>query len=156
MSESVGQPGTTTFDGNTGRVVMDRPFSRKAMDESFEATVKKEGRYSQYAYENTVKHDISNIEKAYANSDYESVISAGKKYGIGTDNVHSAEKVEALLTKNVGERLSKAGVRDFAGVHKVPQRGAALVGTAFLVNNMSQRKGQQSNSELYGQSAPYR
>lgn len=39
--------------------------------------------------------------------------------------------------------------------HRVPQKGAVVVGGAWLVSNMSASRGQQSNAELYGQQTPY-
>lgn len=40
---------------------------------------------------------------------------------------------------------------DKMGYNKVPQTAAAVGGTAWLVNQMSQSKGQMSNAQLYGQ-----
>ena len=39
--------------------------------------------------------------------------------------------------------------------NRIPQKAAAIGGTAWLVSSMSGAKGQMSNKELYGQSTPY-
>ena len=52
--------------------------------------------------------------------------------------------------------MARPQVADHLGHRKLPQKGAAVVGGSWLVSNMSARRGQMSNNELYGQSSPYR
>jgi hypothetical protein len=61
----------------------------------------------------------------------------------------------ALLKSQQQNYISSANIMDKAYAHKIPQKGAVVVGGAWLVNNMSASRGQQSNSQLYGQQTPY-
>ena len=61
----------------------------------------------------------------------------------------------SLLKSQQQNYMSSATIMDKALAHKIPQKGAVVVGGAWLVNNMSASRGQQSNSQLYGQQTPY-
>lgn len=71
--------------------------------------------------------------------------------------VEGGKNAEAisLLKSQQRDYMSSANIIDKALAHKIPQKGAVVVGGAWLVNNMSASRGQQSNSQLYGQQTPY-
>ncbi|MCY7866092.1 hypothetical protein P8918_13625 [Bacillus spizizenii] len=60
-----------------------------------------------------------------------------------------------LAKRNAKNYAGSANMMDKAVAHKLPQKGAVVVGGAWLVNNMSSSRGQQSNAQLYGQQQPY-
>lgn len=114
-------------------------------------------------------------------SDWTQTRAHNETVGINRDmqrvlDTHQAGKMDDGLAKKMGfggaGDVSEQGIRDFyqgrlnsvkpetttrdkMGYHKVPQKAAAVGGTAWLVNQMSQSKGQMSNAQLYGQSQQY-
>lgn len=66
-----------------------------------------------------------------------------------------AEDALAIARGNRYNYISNPTLGDKMVYHRIPQKGAVVVGGAWLVNNMSASRGQQSNAELYGQQTPY-
>lgn len=67
-------------------------------------------------------------------------------------NIEGAMKEIRMNRSNYMENVS---MKDHLLYHKVPQKSAVVVGGAWLVSNMSSRRGQLTNAELYGQQTPY-
>lgn len=61
----------------------------------------------------------------------------------------------SLLKGQQSNYMASATMMDKAMAYKVPQRGAVVVGGAWLVQNMFSSRGQQTNAQLYGQQMPY-
>ena len=65
------------------------------------------------------------------------------------------DEVQGLRTAAINSANKKdMGFTDMMGYHKVPQIATGVAGTAWLVNKMAASSGQQTNSQLYGQT-PY-
>ena len=65
------------------------------------------------------------------------------------------DEVQGLRTAAINSANKKdMGFTDMMGYHKVPQIATGVAGTAWLVNKMAASNGQQTNSQLYGQT-PY-
>ena len=74
-----------------------------------------------------------------------------------SDFIGSGNKEEALrmVKDNETNFINNVSTMDKVFAYRVPQKAAFGVGTAYLVSAMANRKGQQSNAELYGQRTPY-
>mgnify|MGYP001092153427 CR=1 FL=1 len=74
-----------------------------------------------------------------------------------SDFIGSGNKEEALrmVKDNETNFINNVSPMDKVFAYRVPQKAAFGVGTAYLVSAMANRKGQQSNAELYGQRTPY-
>lgn len=61
------------------------------------------------------------------------------------------------VTKEVAKEVAKEGVEQVAkhSLGKMVAGGATLAGVGLMLHNMSSKKGQQSNQELYGQKRSY-
>lgn len=68
---------------------------------------------------------------------------------LNTDNLQALRQ-EAINTVSAKDMK----MMDTLGYHKVPQKVTGVLGTAWLVNKMAATGGEQTNSQLYGQS-PY-
>lgn len=86
----------------------------------------------------------------------ESVISEMR---LGEDQVEAVQKklaegqksLSGYLEGQKGNYAESANLLDSAYANRIPQIGATAVGGAWLVQNMSDNRGRQSNSQLYGQ-----
>lgn len=73
-----------------------------------------------------------------------------EKYGI--DKNTSLEELQSLRNEAInGIKREDAGLTDHLGYHKVPQKVTGVMSTMWLVNKMAGTKGEQTNSQLYGQ-----
>ena len=76
-----------------------------------------------------------------------------KKFNLSEDATDN--QLYAAIERGRQSRVANPTFGDNALYHKVPQRGMGGVSLAFLVQNMSSKRGQMSNAELYGQAPPY-
>ena len=67
----------------------------------------------------------------------------------------NVDNLQALRQKTIDSMSAKdMKMVDAMGYYKVPQKVTGVLGTAWLVNKMAATGGQQTNSQLYGQT-PY-
>lgn len=71
-------------------------------------------------------------------------------------NTSSYEDALPQKIRQLNQQKENITISDKAMYNKVPQKVAAGGMTAWMVSNMSDRRGKQSNAELYGQDTPYR
>lgn len=88
-----------------------------------------------------------------SNADYNKTLS--KKLGIDDPTKVTSDSINAHYQSQIDNIKTTSGIGDWMGYNKVPQKTAAVGGTAWLVSNMSQSKGQLSNPQLYSQQQPY-
>ena len=80
------------------------------------------------------------ITRARTADDFRNIIDEAGRGGAGVRDAY-------MQTYRTGRHR----ISDPIWANKVPQKGAAIGGTAWLVSSLSNRRGQQSNAELYGQ-----
>ena len=101
---------------------------------------------SQFTYDKEARR-IESLHKTLKDGNYDQAVSQGfdptKK---GSFNEYAKAAKESVKNPGTWNKMS---------YHKAPEYTAAAVGTGALLFSMSNRRGQQSNSELYGQSSPY-
>lgn len=61
------------------------------------------------------------------------------------------EQMKTLIKSREDKYVQSYNMMDAAMAHKVPQMAAGAVGTSWLVQNMSNNRGRQSNAQLYNQ-----
>lgn len=62
------------------------------------------------------------------------------------------EQLNAYRNFSIGDsKTAEATFKDKLGYNQIPQKVTGVMSTAWLVNNLASRKGQQTNSELYNQ-----
>jgi hypothetical protein len=93
--------------------------------------------------------DIEKYSAMVKSGDTEGLKKMGAGMGIEGD------LTEKGIKEHWGSRMATPTMGDKMSYHQVPQKLAAVGGTAWLVSNMSGSKGQMDNSQLYGQSKPY-
>lgn len=149
---------TTSRIDEKGNVIPKSKFRRKDVNRLIDDKIKKSDinleKVNKYAYDSALR-DVNTMSKAYEAGDYGTVEKLASRVGIDPKDARNIPAVQEQMANNVVERAQNPRFSDYMGYHKVPQRGAAIIGTAYLVNNMSDRRGQMSNNELYGQAPPY-
>lgn len=107
--------------------------------------------YMKYSVANQYDDAIRSWEKGdYNNPILESLKSDGMDLKNATKDDLFAKRSEAIKNASGNDM----GFGDWMGYTRAPQYATAIGGTAWLVSRMSSTKGQQTNSQLYGQS-PY-
>lgn len=61
------------------------------------------------------------------------------------------EQMKTLIRSREDKYVQSYNMMDAAMAHKVPQIAAGAIGTSWLVQNMSNNRGRQSNAQLYNQ-----
>lgn len=92
------------------------------------------------------------LEKDMKNKDFNSPLwEVFKDEGYNPKKL-TQEQFDLVRARMINQASGKdMGVIDTLGFYKVPQKTVAVGGTAWLVSNLASSKGQQSNSQLYGQ-----
>ena len=129
-------------------------FDRTGIDRMIQEKIGDVKGVNKYEFQQ-VQRELDSMTKASSAGNYDAMGRAGSNFGIDPKDARNMPAVQQQVVSGAVERIQNPGFMSHMGYHKVPQRGAAFVGTAYLVNNMAGRKGQQSNAELYGQSRPY-
>lgn len=107
--------------------------------------------YMKYSVANQYDNAIRSWESGdYNNPILESLKSDGMDLKNATKDDLFAKRSNAIKNASGNDM----GFGDWMGYTKTPQYATAIGGTAWLVSRMSSTKGQQTNSQLYGQS-PY-
>lgn len=161
---------------NRSRRSIEREYNRRQKRAQQEATKSGSGNNPTSEYDNTVINrykkkefdlNYSDIKYAlgYDNLSDEALEALGRKAGFTKEkqfeefknffNQGNKEAALDMVRKNEGEFISNVSLMDKVFAYRVPQKAAFGVGTAYLVSAMANRKGQQSNAELYGQRTPY-
>jgi hypothetical protein len=100
---------------------------------------------------NSLSEEQGNILSTLNSPNDKSVDGLYKKFGVEHgDKGALSNKVNEHFSNAYGNVKQDTTVGDFMGYHKVPEKAAAVGGTAWLVNKMSASKGKQSNADLYG------
>jgi hypothetical protein len=83
----------------------------------------------------------------------------GSSNGPTNDAVKQAEEIKKTQTKYSGgsfsDALKNGQLGEWSSYNRIPQKAVGIGATAYLVSRMANKKGQQSNAELYGQASPY-
>ena len=107
--------------------------------------------YMKYSVANQYDDAIRSWESGdYNNPILESLKSDGMDLKNATKDDLFAKRSDAIKNASGNDM----GFGDWMGYTRTPQYATAIGGTAWLVSRMSSTKGQQTNSQLYGQS-PY-
>lgn len=107
--------------------------------------------YMKYSVANQYDDAIRSWERGdYNNPILESLKSDGMDLKNATKDDLFSKRSDAIKNASGNDM----GFGDWMGYTKAPQYATAIGGTAWLVSRMSSTKGQQTNSQLYGQS-PY-
>lgn len=95
--------------------------------------------------------EYEDIVEAYNKKDFDNSILKDKNIDKTTTMERIQEMRDAAINNAPGEL---GGFRDWMGYNRVPQKVTGVAGTAWLVNKLAATGGQQTNSQLYGQT-PY-
>lgn len=91
------------------------------------------------------------VFKAFKEKDFENPLLKELKINSST----TMDEIQSLRAAGINSASKKdMGFTDMMGYHRVPQIATGVAGTAWLVNKMAATGGQQTNSQLYGQT-PY-
>lgn len=91
------------------------------------------------------------VFKAFKEKDFENPLLKELKINSST----TMDEIQSLRAAGINSASKKdMGFADMMGYHRVPQIATGVAGTAWLVNKMAASNGQQTNSQLYGQT-PY-
>ncbi len=132
---------------NTERLA-DPRLNTKAIKETItpfdNANMNQPGKYDKMAEEiNKDIPDLKSIQEKRRNQYHESLMNKQKEFTGTTYEKSNKGKGDKSWWDN---QVDKG----------IPQAVGGTIGLAYLVSSMSDRRGQQSNSELYGQKTPYR
>lgn len=109
----------------------------------------------QEAYQKAREQDLSSI----GSGDKKNIDQLYKRLGHDPSKEIGPKKLTRDVNKFYDKKIESLdntpNYSDYLGHYKIPEKGTALVGTAYLVNNLARSKGKQTNAELYGQ-APRR
>ena len=105
------------------------------------------------------KHDYMKFQAA---SEYEDVIEAYNKKDFSNsilkdkniDKNTTMAQIEKMRSEAINNASDELDFRGWMGYNRVPQKVTGVAGTAWLVNKLAATGGQQTNSQLYGQT-PY-
>lgn len=96
------------------------------------------------------KYDYDTIRKGYSDMDeFRNYVS--QLTNTPADRLQSEADIRSALSAGLHNRASNANAFDYINYYKIPQTAAGVGMTAWLVNKLSESKGQMSNSQLYGQ-----
>lgn len=66
-----------------------------------------------------------------------------------------AQHAKTRYNQQIADVSIEPDLGDYIGHYRVPQLAAGSLATAYVVSNMSKKRGRQSNAQLYGQQPPY-
>lgn len=66
-----------------------------------------------------------------------------------------AQHAKTRYNQQIADVSIEPDLGDYIGHYRVPQLAAGSLATAYIVSNMSKKRGRQSNAQLYGQQPPY-
>lgn len=66
-----------------------------------------------------------------------------------------AQHAKTRYNQQIANVSIEPDLGDYIGHYRVPQLAAGSLATAYIVSNMSKKRGRQSNAQLYGQQPPY-
>nr|DAV25241.1 MAG TPA: hypothetical protein [Caudoviricetes sp.] len=91
------------------------------------------------------------VFKAFKEKDFENPLLKELKINSST----TMDEIQGMRAAGINSaNKNDMGFVDFMGYNKIPQIATGVAGTAWLVNKMAATGGQQTNSQLYGQT-PY-